>query len=364
VEPSPPAGNRRPTPSPESPALVHARGDRTGRPSTTARRAWPAHGGAGGRSDAKGWASYLYNCPRRKACTPRSRPCRPRERELPLPRRRARLPARELRLPMVLCSSRAGRARRRGALPPTRGCGRWYRSTTAAHTSTAPSPTRRDRGDDPAPRIGEVADDHTSLHRRHDRMPKGVKWRQGDLPGTLPAAFLLSAPSIPRARGAGPRPAWLPPRAHAEHDRPLADARHRLLHLPPGAPPGVSVGTLEGRHIDPHDLWRADGPRGRDADGDRRRRVRQAMVAALDEAEAAAATYDLSTLRLSSPALCGPNREAGAHGRGGLLPLLRLARLQRGVGFAAAITAPGPRLPRPGSRSARAPGCSTTTGGP
>ena len=155
------------------------------------------------------------------------------------------------------------------------------RSTTAARTTTSRSATRTlIAGAEPMDRIARSGDDLYFLYTGGTTgMPKGVMWRNEDLWGVLAdATYTLvggAKPERPEDVGAVAKQ--------------IADVRD-TAHLP--ASPlmhgtgaftsfqamwaGGRIVTLEGRHFDPHELWQRRPARTHHADGDRRRRVRQA----------------------------------------------------------------------------------------
>ncbi len=177
-------------------------------------------------------------------------------------------------------------------------------------------------------------------------MPKGVMWRHEDLFGALAESlYAVQGEEIPRdASGV------------AAIARAFVDAGSAPVHLP--ASPlmhgtggmtsiqamalGGTVVTLEGRHFDAHELWRAV----------ERDRVTQMaivgdafckpMVRALDEAAARGEPYDLSSLILviSSGVMWSAPVKAALMAHQPVLCLDSLGSSE-GVGFANNVTAPG-----------------------
>jgi fatty-acyl-CoA synthase len=200
---------------------------------------------------------------------------------------------------------------------------------------------------EPAPRIARSGDDLWFVYTGGTTgMPKGVMWRSEDLFGTLAeSVYPVSGEAVPES----------PAAAGAAAVR-IIDAGRAPVHLP--ASPlmhgtggmtsmqtlfcGGTVVTLEGRHFDPHELWRAVA----------RERVTQMaivgdafakpMVKALDEAAASGEPHDLSSLVLvisSGVMWSAPVKRAlMAH-----QPVFCLDSLgsSEGVGFASNLTAPG-----------------------
>jgi fatty-acyl-CoA synthase len=200
---------------------------------------------------------------------------------------------------------------------------------------------------DPAPRIKRTGDDLWFVYTGGTTgMPKGVMWRSEDLFGTLAeSVYPVMGEPIPES----------PADAAAAALR-IVDAGRAPVHLP--ASPlmhgtggmtsmqtlfcGGTVVTLEGRHFDPHELWRTVA----------RERVTQMaivgdafakpMVVALDEAAARDEPYDLSSLALvvsSGVMWSAPVKQALMEHQ----PVFCLDTLgsSEGVGFASSLTAPG-----------------------
>ena len=202
-------------------------------------------------------------------------------------------------------------------------------------------------GHEPAARTQLSGDDLYILYTGGTTgMPKGVMWRNEDLYESL-----VPSGARPLRRGAPRGSRRLQPgRGRGRRRRPdpgpppgvAADARHRVHELTPGAVRGrhdrdARVAQLRrGRAV-------ARGrPRARHADGDRRRRVRQADGRALEEAEEDNAPYDLSTVGLviSSGVMWTAEIKQALMARGAFLCLDSLGSSE-GVGFAQQISAPG-----------------------
>jgi len=205
-------------------------------------------------------------------------------------------------------------------------------------------------GHEPAPRIERSGDDLWFVYTGGTTgMPKGVMWRSEDLFGTLAeAVYPVLGEAIPAT-----------PAAAAEAALAIVGRGRAPVHLP--ASPlmhgtggmssmqtlfaGGTIVTLEGRHFDPHDLWRTVA----------RERVTQMaivgdafakpMVTALDEAAARDDAYDLSSLVLvisSGVMWSAPVKQALMEHQ----PVFCLDSLgsSEGVGFANNLTAPGQQV--------------------
>ena len=136
---------------------------------------------------------------------------------------------------------------------------------------------------EPMARIERSGDDLYFLYTGGTTgMPKGVMWRNEDLFGVLgDGAYPLVGEAPPDTIGRGRArsrrrvvDARREPRAPA---RVAADARHRRVHdRSRRCSSAAAIVTLVGRHFDAHELWADGAARAGHADGDRRRRVRQA----------------------------------------------------------------------------------------
>jgi fatty-acyl-CoA synthase len=200
---------------------------------------------------------------------------------------------------------------------------------------------------EPMERIERSGDDYYFLYTGGTTgMPKGVMWRNEDLYGVLgDAAYPLVGATTPeRSEDAGAIAVGaiesIGPRVHLPAS-PLmhgtgAFSSFQALFL------GGTIVTLEGRHFDPHELWRAV----------ERERVTQMaivgdafakpMVRALEEAEAAGTPYDASSLQLviSSGVIWSAEVKHALMAR---VPCFCLDSLgsSEGVGFANSMSAPG-----------------------
>ena len=134
---------------------------------------------------------------------------------------------------------------------------------------------------EPMPRIERSGDDLYFLYTGGTTgMPKGVMWRNEDLVRVLiDAAYLLAGHAPPER-----------PEQTGEFAREIVETGVERKHLP--ASPlmhgtggfssfqallvGSAIITLVGRHFDAHELWETVQRERCHADGDRRRRVRQA----------------------------------------------------------------------------------------
>ena len=200
---------------------------------------------------------------------------------------------------------------------------------------------------EPAPRIDRNGDELYFLYTGGTTgMPKGVMWRNEDLFGTLAeSVYPLVGEMMPDdARDVG---------AIAQR---VVDAGRNTVHLP--ASPlmhgtgaftsfqamllGGAIVTLESRHFDAHELWRAV----------QRERVSQMaivgdafakpMVQALEEAERDGRPYDISSLGLviSSGVMWSTPMKQALMERQALFCLDSLGSSE-GVGFAGSMSAPG-----------------------
>jgi fatty-acyl-CoA synthase len=200
---------------------------------------------------------------------------------------------------------------------------------------------------DPMPRIERSGDDLWFLYTGGTTgMPKGVMWRHEDLFGALAeAVYMAQGEEVPEdAAGI----AAVATRVAAADRSPVHLPASPLMHGTGGMSSiqalalGGTIVTLESRHFDPDELWRAV----------ERDRVTQMaivgdafckpMVRALDDAAARGEPYDLASLFLvisSGVMWSAPVKEAlMAHH-----PVMCLDSLgsSEGVGFANNMTGPG-----------------------
>jgi fatty-acyl-CoA synthase len=204
---------------------------------------------------------------------------------------------------------------------------------------------------EPMERIDRSGDDLYFLYTGGTTgMPKGVMWRNEDLYGVLAetAYPLVGATTPERAEDAGAIAAAtvanIGPRVHLPAS-PLmhgtgAFSSFQAMFL------GGTIVTLEGRHFDPHELWRTV----------EREKVTQMaivgdafgkpMVRALEEAEADGKPYDASSLQLviSSGVIWSAEIKQALMQRAGCLCLDSLGSSE-GVGFANSMSAPGSEQP-------------------
>jgi fatty-acyl-CoA synthase len=200
---------------------------------------------------------------------------------------------------------------------------------------------------EPMERIERSGDDYYFLYTGGTTgMPKGVMWRNEDLYGVLgEAAYGLVGATMPETSadaGAIAKQAIdnIGPRVHLPAS-PLmhgtgAMSSFQALFL------GGAIATLEGRHFDPHELWRVV----------ERERVTQMaivgdafakpMLRALEEAEADGKPYDASSVQLiiSSGVIWSQEVKHGLIQRVNCLCLDSLGSSE-GVGFANSMSAPG-----------------------
>jgi fatty-acyl-CoA synthase len=200
---------------------------------------------------------------------------------------------------------------------------------------------------EPMERIERSGDDLYFLYTGGTTgMPKGVMWRHADLWAVLaPTTYALMGQAPPES----------PDRAGATA-RAVLDGGVQPVHLP--ASPlmhgtgafstfqtmliGSTIVTLEGRHFDPHELWRTV----------QRERVTtmaivgdafaKPMLAALEEGEARGEPYDISsvTLIISSGVMWSAEVKQAMMRRGSFIAFDSLGSSE-GVGFANSITPPG-----------------------
>jgi fatty-acyl-CoA synthase len=204
---------------------------------------------------------------------------------------------------------------------------------------------------EPMERIDRSGDDYYFLYTGGTTgMPKGVMWRNEDLYGVLAeSAYPLVGATTPDASagaGAVAKQAVdvLGPRVHLPAS-PLmhgtgAMSSFQALFL------GGTIATLEGRHFDPHELWRVV----------ERERVSQMaivgdafakpMLRALEEAEANGKPYDASSVQLiiSSGVIWSAEVKQGLMARVSCFCLDSLGSSE-GVGFANSMSSPGAEQP-------------------
>jgi fatty-acyl-CoA synthase len=204
---------------------------------------------------------------------------------------------------------------------------------------------------EPMERIERSGDDYYFLYTGGTTgMPKGVMWRNEDLYGVLAeAAYALVGATLPeRSEDAGAIATAtvekMGPRIHLPAS-PLmhgtgAFSSFQSMFL------GGTIVTLEGRHFDPHELWRVV----------ERERVTQMaivgdafakpMVKALEEAEANGTPYDATSVQLiiSSGVIWSAEVKQALMARAQCFCLDSLGSSE-GVGFANSMSAPGSEQP-------------------
>jgi fatty-acyl-CoA synthase len=202
-------------------------------------------------------------------------------------------------------------------------------------------------GQEPAARIGRSGDDLWFVYTGGTTgMPKGVMWRSEDLFGTLAEAVY---PVVGEAIPATPAEAAAAALAIVGRGRaPVHLPASPLMHGTGGMSSmqtlfcGGTIVTLEGRHFDPHELWRVVGSERITQMAIVGDAFAKPMVAALDEAAARDDAYDLSSLVLvisSGVMWSAPVKQALMQYQ----PVFCLDSLgsSEGVGFASNLTAPG-----------------------
>jgi fatty-acyl-CoA synthase len=199
----------------------------------------------------------------------------------------------------------------------------------------------------PMPRIERSGDDLYFLYTGGTTgMPKGVMWRNEDLFGVIgPTTYLLGGSAPPennaqagerakQAHGSGNVPVHLPA-SPLMHGTGFFTSLQTLLL-------GGTIVTLENRTFDPHELWQVvqrEGATQMAIVGDA---FAKPMVRALEEAEAAGAPYDLSSVRIivSSGVMWTAAVKQAFLDRGQMMLFDSLGSSEA-VGMANSITAPG-----------------------
>jgi acyl-CoA synthetase (AMP-forming)/AMP-acid ligase II len=200
---------------------------------------------------------------------------------------------------------------------------------------------------EPMERIERSGDDYYFLYTGGTTgMPKGVMWRNEDLYGVLGDTVyaLVGAQTPDSSDGAGAIAQSIVEKLGARVHLPASPLMHgtgafssfQAMFL------GGAIATLEGRHFDPHELWRVV----------ERERVTQMaivgdafakpMVRALEEAAANGKPYDASSVQLiiSSGVIWSAEVKQQLIAHANCLCLDSLGSSE-GVGFANSIAAPG-----------------------
>jgi fatty-acyl-CoA synthase len=201
---------------------------------------------------------------------------------------------------------------------------------------------------EPAPRTEHSGDDLYILYTGGTTgMPKGVMWRNDDLfLSLIPYVYMLAGEALPEEGPAGA--GAIAQRVAANGNTPVHLPASPLMHGTgfmsslQALTMGGTVVTLESRHFDADELWRAVQDNGvtqmaivGDAFG-------KPMALALEQAEADGRPYDASTLAvmISSGVMWTAEVKEALMSRAGCLCLDSLGSSE-GVGFASQISVPG-----------------------
>ncbi len=204
---------------------------------------------------------------------------------------------------------------------------------------------------EPAPRGGTTGDDLYILYTGGTTgMPKGVMWRNEDLfMSLIPFVYGIAGEALPDdgPAGAGAIAARVEEKGATPVHLPASPLMHGtgFMSSLQALTMGGTIVTLESRHFDADELWRAVERNGvtqmaivGDAFG-------KPMVRALEQAEAEGQPYDLTTLGIiiSSGVMWTAEVKEALMARAGL-HLPRLARLERGRRVREPGQHPGRRL--------------------